>query len=184
MTRDPDILEQLNKENVTRPHMNRYANVYGAVHERIIYFDFDINKYLGFGVNFNSKYFSWNFKFDVDPYQWTRIQIDDDSFMRSLGSLKPLSMDKITSLNKIYLTISDNLERDEKIAVVPLEISLEFRNKIRRGMSTKFGFGQEIKASVEGIKDYFNLTLGECETVHNPYRNKDLEPNKGLSFYT
>lgn len=68
--------------------------------------------------------------------------------------------------------------------MVPLEISLEFRNKIRRGMSTKFGFGQEIKASVEGIEDYFNLTLGDCETVHNPYRNESLEMNKGLSFYS
>ena len=50
-------------------------------------------------------------------------------------------MDKVTSFNKIYLVISDNLNMDEKIAVVPLEISLEFRNKFRTGMSTKFGFG-------------------------------------------
>jgi len=48
--------------------MNRYANVFGAVHERIIYFDFDINKYLGLGINFNSKLFDWKFKIDIDPF--------------------------------------------------------------------------------------------------------------------
>ena len=53
-------------------------------------------------------------------------------------------------------------EIDDYLIIQPVEFEIRFLYNQRRGMSTRFGFTQEIKTKAIDGDDYFNITLKDC----------------------
>jgi len=65
-------------------------------------------------------------------------------------------------------------EIDDHLIIQPVEFEIRFLYKQRRGMSTRFGFTQEIKTKAIDGDDYFNITLKDCFLTPNPKYNETL----------
>lgn len=65
-------------------------------------------------------------------------------------------------------------EIDDYFIIMPVEFELRFLYQQRRGMSTIFGFTQEVKTKVMDNDDFFKISIGECFLTPNPDYNETL----------
>lgn len=65
-------------------------------------------------------------------------------------------------------------EIDDYLIILPVEFELRFLYQQRRGMSTIFGFTQEVKTKTIEGDDYFNITVKDCFLTPNPKYNGTL----------
>jgi hypothetical protein len=65
-------------------------------------------------------------------------------------------------------------EIDDYLIIQPVEFEIRFLYQQRRGMSTRFGFTQEIKTKAIEDDEYFNITLKDCFLTPNPKYNETL----------
>ena len=104
----------------------------------------------------------------LDPYRKRIDWVDDDTIVNifhAMGTEKHYWLDLVESTQTIFFVVGRN---HKKLKILPVQFDLAFIFKTRRGMSTKFGFGQEIKMDpLDNKDDTFNVTLLECQDVKN-----------------
>jgi hypothetical protein len=77
-----------------------------------------------------------------------------------MGAGKHYWLDLVETTQTVFLIVERNAR---KVKILPMQIDLSFIFKTRRGMSTKFGFGQEIKMDpLDNPSDTFNITFLDC----------------------
>lgn len=59
-----------------------------------------------------------------------RLKVDDDTLVRMLGGRKPHWLDRVKSVTTVNFK-----------GIGPVQVTIEFNYKQRKGISTRFGFG-------------------------------------------
>jgi hypothetical protein len=162
---DLDAFKLINISGMKDPHLKIYENNVEAKREEMKLVDFDL---------WNATQIFWDFKaldgnvksaFEIhlDPLRERVDWVDDDTIVNvfaNMGAGKHYWLDLVESTQTVFLIVGRN---GKKMKILPVQLDLSFIFKTRRGMSTKFGFGQEIKMDpLENPLDTFNVTFLDC----------------------
>lgn len=68
----------------------------------------------------------------------------------------------------MYVKFQDS-KRESEITVLPIEIEVDLLNKFKRGMSTRFGFGQEMRYEVSKVR----ISLQSCVGISGGWQQRN-----------